>query len=65
MERNRGEILGENKSEKQYIEIAGYDLIPQWYGNSYKTMAVAYTLLYMIFVVGIVLTLGGNTSTWR
>jgi hypothetical protein len=54
-----GEMLGENKPEKQYIEVLGYDQIPLWYGNSYKFTAVAYTLLYMLFVVGIVLTFGG------
>lgn len=55
-----GEMLGENKPEEQYIEVLGYDQIPLWYGNSYKFMAVAYTLLYMLFVVGIVLAFGGT-----
>ncbi|HJP92552.1 MAG TPA: hypothetical protein VJ875_11390 [Pyrinomonadaceae bacterium] len=54
-----GQMLGENQPEKVYIENLGYDLIPLWYGNSYKFMAVAYTLLYMLFVVSIVLTFGG------
>lgn len=54
-----GQMLGENKPEERYIEVLGYDQIPLWYGNSYKFMAVAYTVLYMLFVVGIVLTFGG------
>jgi len=54
-----GQMLGENRPEKVYIELLGYDLIPLWYGYSYNFMAVAYTLLYMLFVVGIVLTFGG------
>jgi hypothetical protein len=57
--KNRGATLGENKSEKQYIETGGYDLIPLWYGTSFKIMAVAYTLFYMLFVVGVVLMMGG------
>lgn len=55
----RSKTLGENKSEKEYIETGGYDKIPEWYGTSYKVMAVFYTLAYMLFVVGVVLILGG------
>lgn len=55
----RGAKLGENKSEKQYIEIGGYDKIPQWYGSSYTLMQVLYTAAYMLFVVGVVLLVGG------
>ena len=54
----RGELLGQNKSEKEYIETGGYDLIPLWYGNSYKVMAVLYTSAYMLFVVGVVVVGG-------
>jgi len=53
------QTLGRNQPEKHYIEHGGYDLIPLWYGKSYKVMAMIYTLTYMLFAVGVVLTEGG------
>jgi hypothetical protein len=57
--KEREESLGPNQSEKYYIENGGYDLIPIWYGTSYTVMAIAYTLIYMLFAMSIVLTMGG------
>jgi hypothetical protein len=53
------EKLGPNQSEKYYIESGGYTLIPVWYGSSYRVMTVAYTVAYMLFVMCVVLTMGG------
>ena len=65
-----GKTLGDNQPEKQYTEVLRYGLIPLWYSNSYKIVAIAYTLLYMLFVLMIVLAVGGmfqqeETRRWK
>lgn len=59
--RHRGdpEHCGPLGSEEAYIECGGSDRIPAWYGTSYTVMKTAYTLLYLLFMVGVVLTIGG------
>lgn len=57
--KERDEQLGANRSEDYYIENGGYDLIPFWYGSSYKVMEVTYTITYLLFAMCVVLTLGG------
>lgn len=50
--------LGTGSSEVA-IGNVGYKRIPVMYGTSYYVMAILYSIIYILFVLGIVLTLGG------
>lgn len=50
---------GKLSSEEEYIECGGSHRIPAWYGTSYVVMRIAYTAFYLLFMVGVVLTIGG------
>lgn len=51
--------VGDNLSEEEYIRKIGYDRIPPMYGNSYYINAGAYSISYLVFMVAVVLALGG------
>lgn len=57
--RSDPDSCGKLGSEEAYIECGGSDRIPAWYGTSYVVMRTAYTALYLLFMVAVVLTVGG------
>lgn len=54
----RGRI-GNNLTEEEYIRRIGPDRIAAMYGNSYYVNAGAYSVSYLVFMVAVVLALGG------
>lgn len=51
--------VGANRSREEWIKDIGADRIDTMYGASYYAIAISYSLSYLAFVVGVVVTLGG------
>lgn len=55
------EAMG-SASVNELIKFAGADRIPAWYGSDYYMVLTVYALSYIVFILGVVLTLGGITA---
>lgn len=51
--------VGANRSRADYIKDVGSDRIEEMYGVSYQIVALAYSVTYLAFVFGVIMTLGG------
>jgi hypothetical protein len=58
----RSGLSQEPLPEADYIREIGYDEIPAMYGKSYQVLVMVYSLTYLLFVFGIILTIAGLLS---